>query len=410
MDTPASKKIQPIHIRIKQFQSIEDIEFEVHGFTCITGPTNIGKSALVRAMFGALTNSPVTGDVRKGARYCTVEMKSDGWSIKWEKGEGISKYWLNGADKPLSNVGQGQIEQVMAMGFQPIKLGRDDRTYPWAANDQHKTIFLLDESGPSVTDFLSEVSSLKLLQDSIVMNVRQRRKDLDEVKVREKDAARLLSEEARYGSLDNVLGLKQELEEQLDSIEKYWQSIAQLNELRSDIISIQVSLDMLMEVSKYRRPRAPKPESIQQISILKQLNVDMRTAALAIRKYRTSKDVKLPSPSQYSDIADKIKKLNQMIPIRARLEEARKSILKLKTDIQIPEAPDLPKNLARAIELSEQLSLSKINIKELESELFASQTALEEVTRERDSIPVCPSCHRPLNVSASPKNSNHRHA
>lgn len=43
-------KIKPVKVSIKNFQSVSDIEFEIHGFTCITGPTNIGKSAIIRAI------------------------------------------------------------------------------------------------------------------------------------------------------------------------------------------------------------------------------------------------------------------------------------------------------------------------------------------------------------------------
>jgi len=47
-------ELYPVKIRIKNFQSIEDLEIEVRGFTAITGKTNIGKSAIMRAISSAM--------------------------------------------------------------------------------------------------------------------------------------------------------------------------------------------------------------------------------------------------------------------------------------------------------------------------------------------------------------------
>ena len=84
--------MKPVQIRIRDFQSIDSIDLEVSGFTCVTGPTNIGKSAIVRAVSSAILNKSVVGSVRKGKKFCTVEV--DG--LKWEKGERVGRYWVPG--------------------------------------------------------------------------------------------------------------------------------------------------------------------------------------------------------------------------------------------------------------------------------------------------------------------------
>jgi len=121
--------LNPVQVRIQNFQSIDHVEFEVRGFTCITGKTNIGKSAIMRAISRSLLNDPVTGMVRKGAKYASVEMKSEGWGYLWEKGEkDVNRYEIDG--KRYDKTGQNQLPEIEAMGFRSIRIGDDDLE-PW---------------------------------------------------------------------------------------------------------------------------------------------------------------------------------------------------------------------------------------------------------------------------------------
>ena len=128
------RELVPVKVRIRNYQSLEDVEFEVAGFTCISGPTNIGKSAIVRAISGALLNAPAIKAVRKGKKFCTVELDGGDWSLKWEKSKTVSRVWIPAdAEKPLTAVGRGQLDEVAAFGFQSIDVGRD-KVQPWFAS------------------------------------------------------------------------------------------------------------------------------------------------------------------------------------------------------------------------------------------------------------------------------------
>ena len=91
-------------IKVENFQSIQKAEIEVDGLTVITGPNNIGKSALARAVAGLFSNMRGNSFVRRGEKSCSVEIVLDNTdSIKWEKGKSKNNYTING--KSISKVG-----------------------------------------------------------------------------------------------------------------------------------------------------------------------------------------------------------------------------------------------------------------------------------------------------------------
>ena len=208
----------PVRVRIRNFQSVEDVELEVRGFTCITGRTNIGKSAVMRAISSAILNDPVVGKVRKGSQFCTVEVSGSGWGFKWEKGErGVNRYTIG--DKVYDKTGQRQLDEVVSMGFGSIKVG-DQEMQPWWSS-QFFPIFLLDKSGPQVTDFISEVSRLTVLQDAVVLSARGKRQALDEAKAKAEESAKLRDRLSRVSGLDPLIKLHEEMEAQAESIKDY---------------------------------------------------------------------------------------------------------------------------------------------------------------------------------------------
>ena len=124
-------KLKPVNVVINNFQSIDHLDMEICGFTAISGSTNAGKSAIVRAISSAILNNPVGGMVRKGASFCSVELSSEDWGFKWEKNDkGVNRAWIRGKDTPLDKLGQIQVPEITQMGFSSIEVG-DDEIQPW---------------------------------------------------------------------------------------------------------------------------------------------------------------------------------------------------------------------------------------------------------------------------------------
>ena len=61
-------------LRIRNFQSLEDIDLELGQFTVIIGESDTGKSAIIRALKYALINKVGTGFIRHGEKQAAVEL------------------------------------------------------------------------------------------------------------------------------------------------------------------------------------------------------------------------------------------------------------------------------------------------------------------------------------------------
>jgi len=264
------KKLSPIYARIQNFQSISDLEIEINGFTCITGITNIGKSAIIRAISGAFLNNPVVGAVRKGEKFCSVSLKSEDWEFIWEKGEpksGINRYKIKKPEKKeLEKVGQGQLESISSMGFTSAQVG-SKVIHPWFAS-QFEPIFLLNLSGPAVTDFISDISRLGVLQDCILLNVRGKKRVLDTVRVKSDEVELLKEKEQKLSQLDPLIVLDEELQAQYESIQEYEDRIQTGEALDRDLKQVARDIKGLQPI---RDVWLPEDEIGEDLDVFQQM-------------------------------------------------------------------------------------------------------------------------------------------
>lgn len=386
-------KLNPVHVKITNFQSIGDVEFDISGFTCVTGPTNIGKSAIIRAISGALLGSPVTGDVRKGKKFCTVELRSDGWELRWEKGErGVNRYWIPvDSDKALDKVGKGQIEQVASMGFGSVQVG-DDVLQPWLAT-QFEPVFLMNKSGPAVTDFLSEVSRLNVLQDGITINVRQKKRCLDQAKVREEEADLLREEEARYSDLDHLLGVRDDLDAQVQSLQEYVDRVELMERLHSSIGSEAKAIMLLRDpIREVKVPQDRLAGHMDSLVEMERTWASMQAEAMQIAVLKPVQDVSVPEDV----IAEDVDRLVDAARILAAIESERAAVERLSAEVLLPEDPGIPDGLLRASELLAEITDLRQEEASLQEKLSSINEEVLAVQTELDAIKVCPTCRRPM--------------
>ena len=202
-----------VEIEIRGFQSIEHVNLKVEGFTALVGRTNIGKSAIVRAIRAALTNSLGTAFVRhgaaclrrtKGTKTCKCEsyvrIKTPDFDLAWRKGDAVNQYQWNGVDKTVPGRG---APDFLAPHFSPVKLGEKSQMLQIA--DQFFPIFLLDESGGTVANVLSDVARLDAINVAMKHVERDRKEGVTLRKVREKDIVDLEDQLGSYTGLDPTL-------------------------------------------------------------------------------------------------------------------------------------------------------------------------------------------------------------
>jgi hypothetical protein len=422
--------LKPVRIRIDSFQSIEKLEFEVSGFTCVTGPTNIGKSAIIRAISSAILNKSVVGSVRKGKKFCTVEV--DG--LKWEKGERVGRYWVpgekdeGGNPKPRDGIGQGQTEVTQLMGFRSVKVG-DKYINPWLAT-QFDPIFLMQDSGPAVTDFISDITHLKVLQDAIVVCTTARQRLLQSVKEREDGLAAVTAREASLEGLDNLLRAEKDLVLQMESLEEYGRAIARLRHFISAIDSESASMASLAPARDVRVPRAPSDPAVSLIPLAR-LWTDIEEAAMRVSPIkgimkvvvpdapdteeleslrRTSRFLSIPALAESVSMLEAAKRvvvpeagwpgLGSLLRASGLLSEieATRSLIAV-LDARIPATPDLPVPVfsnaggaAWAANAMARMEKEASSISAMKDQLEKVEAEIAETSAELAKIPTCPTC------------------
>lgn len=189
----------PVTVRIRNVQSIRDATLRVEGFTVVTGPNNSGKTSSQRAVRGVFTNASPGPLVRYGESHLTVDLTfGDGHTVKWEKGEKVNRYTVDG--KVLSTVGRGAPPEVTALGVSEVKAG-SDRLWPQIAEQFGGVLFLVDRPGSVVAEALSDVDKVGRLTEALRLAESDRRSIGAELKVRRAD---VLTSEQELADFDTL--------------------------------------------------------------------------------------------------------------------------------------------------------------------------------------------------------------
>jgi hypothetical protein len=228
-------------VEVKNFQSIAHEVIEIDGFSAVVGRSNIGKSAVVRAIKAALTGSSEDSYVRhgplclrivKGSKTCkcscTVHIVAPGLDLLWEKGDAVNRYVYNTVEHTV--VGRGTPE-FLADEFSLVKLG--DEKELLQVSDQFRPIFILNRSGTVVADVLSDVAKLDQINVASRLAEKDRKDTAATRKVREKDVLDLRVSLAHYDGLDETVsqvGKAENLSREVDEAEERVEKLERLVE------------------------------------------------------------------------------------------------------------------------------------------------------------------------------------
>lgn len=151
-----------MNVSVRNFQSLRKVDLQVEGLTVVVGPSNLGKSALIRAMEGALYNRPGDEFVRIGAS--TAEVTVD--AVSWRKGGTVNEYRI--ASEVYRKVGTDAPDPVRALGYRDVWVGdaarkRGESIRPQIA-DQFHPLFILDRSSGFISDVLNLITRLAVVQ------------------------------------------------------------------------------------------------------------------------------------------------------------------------------------------------------------------------------------------------------
>lgn len=426
-------KLVPIHVEIDNFQSIASAKIEIRGLTCISGRSNIGKSAVLRALSSCLLNLPVVGMVRKGTPHVRVKINDGKNEILWEKGEKkTNRYHING--KLYDKVERKQLPAITEMGYSSVEIG-DSRIQPWWAS-QFEPIFLLNKTGPQVTDFVSEMSRLQTVQNAIVLSARGKKKEADATKNTDEDIIEQETMAEKFEDCDKLEPLWKDIQDQRDSILEYEERLGKMKAYHLSFVSSKEKIESFQGCERAKVPEydysgllETRREKIRHHERLQLLTRDI----LTLRNFKDVPELELaeeeharyvslqkfsalPKQQQAVDSLLAVEKVSipedaldadctrlaSMESHHATLQRHTKAIRSLQAESNIPEVEELSETISKHEKmqsLSREIAVLRKNISAQESELSQADTELSSVMSELAEFPTCPTCGQELQYS-----------
>lgn len=345
-------------VQIDNFQSIEHAQLNIDRFTVIVGKSNIGKSAVVRAIKGALRNAEGTDFVRKGTKHTSVELDDgNGFHLIWRKGENVNDYEINSV--PLTKVGRGAPEEIQRAGYRDVIASTGKTRVSPQIADQFFPIFLLNESGAVTAEVISDVSRLNVIQKA----TKDCKKDLRDAKatrkVREQDVEIAERRLEKFEGLAEAEACVLRASEAARGVQALEAEIEALEGYQERLEGLQSEIDALEAVTEVQIPNFDEVSEMDvQVRELESLQERMTMLADKIRPLKdTVKKIKIP------DLAD-LESLAVEVEVVAGYQKQRKA-------------------------LDDEIKSLESQVRDAQKEIDSADKAIDIVKRE---LGVCPTC------------------
>jgi hypothetical protein len=390
-----------IRVEVKNFQSIVHETIDIDGFSAVAGRSNIGKSALVRAIKAALTGAPADSYVRhskdcprtvKGAKsckcYCSVRITAPDLDLLWEKGDTVNHYVYNGVDHTAAGTG---TPEFLGDPFAMVTMGKDKVLLQ--VSDQFDPIFILDKSGTVVADTLSDVAKLDQINVAMRMSERDRKEAASTRKVRDKDREQLQTALVLYEGLDEYLSQVEAVERMNGEIERLEDQATRLAQLEA---TLQASAERMRELTPVESVLVPDIESsvnhfahlirLQQLAAQhadKQRVVDLLGPVSAVEIPTLEADTALTNRDNLVRWDSRLKTIEAFLTGAERADTTQVEGIQPLLDVV-----DQAKQLKM---LDSKLSAVLLGAKTIKQDLATAEADEKRLGKELDNF-VCPTC------------------
>lgn len=298
-------------IKIENFQSHKDTELSFSdGLNVIVGPSDQGKSAIIRAIKWVLYNEPRGTDfIRQGANSSKVSLElSNGYVITRERTPSKNRYTLKDPEGNVSIFeGFGNevpLEIVKAHGIPKVVLDMDIRA-SLNIGEQLEGPFLLSESGAIRAKAIGRLTGLHIIDQSIrdcATDIRRENQTCDRVR-NEIDGIDKKLEEYK-----NIMELGNRLEDSEKIIAKMEALMAKVDVLENKKHSLQsIDTEYLAE-----------SEILSRLDKLEECGVYLKSTELGLLRLNQTLSIK----NRYSDILTSIADMEKVLEKTSTVNEA----------------------------------------------------------------------------------------
>lgn len=220
-------------LRVKNFQSLKDVEVKFGRFTVFVGPSSSGKSAVLRAIRAVVRNVSSPAAVSYGQSAFQVEAVFGDSTVSVVRGKGKSLYVCDDVEYPKAGVSVPQSVElalrVPLVGGQEVSL-----------SDQFDRPFLLGETGSVAAKVLGELTNASLLIEA-AREANRRRQSFSRVAgLREADVS----------SIRSRLGSSQSLPEEKERLTGARRLVDRARDLSGEVDRLSSALEVVQIASQ----------------------------------------------------------------------------------------------------------------------------------------------------------------
>lgn len=303
-------------LKVKNFQSLADVDIELGDFTVVVGASSSGKSALLRSLKAVARNVGSPSAVRVGSSAFTSEvtMSSPGvgdTTVAIERGKSQSTYRVirNGKEDVFAKSGRSVPPEVQMILALPEPDGPD-----LIFSSQIDPPFLLAETGSTAAKIFGDLTNVSRLHGAAREANRRRLEASKVLTIRKDDAlscAERLKEE--YGSIRQEVESLRQAQSDLSRVREQAQALDRLRACEQDFHTIEQSL----EQAQSRLDSLPNPVEISDRLDTAAELVRKRTSILAaVRDLKASlsgveqaERVKAEAQQRISDLENEFREL-----------------------------------------------------------------------------------------------------
>lgn len=372
-----------VRIRLENFQSHLDTDIRLEsGINLITGSSDAGKSAILRALNWVFYNKP---NGSKFIRHGTTEARvtlwfSDGTTVQRIKGDTRNAVLIrkkDGKESAYDRFGSDYPEEVReALGHPPM----DEKHGPLAYAAQHSPYFLLSLSATELPRTLAELTRIDDLQDAADMLAKRAREKDRFIKQSASRIDKYDLELGDYAGLDFELSQMENLEARASKIEKLSHNL-------------KIAKDLLFRfkeiMTQGKNELNLKEQAIKLCSLTPQLNQSQVLAEETI-KMRSLLKMAQTQDSEIKTIEEKLLRLNKLsnIELSNQVKDMKEVVARVEKMRKVSkEYIDIMK-IGAQTKLERDTALERLNILEQSHAALKEKIVLAGLW--------CQYCQRPL--------------
>ena len=335
-----------------------------------------------------------------------MHLKTEGFDLKWEKGDKRNLYTFNGKDYGVPNRGTPEFLERPSLqkDFGMVMVGEGSKLLQVA--DQFDNVFLLDQTGGVVADVLSDVAHLDRINVAMRFVEKDRKEAASTRKVREKDMTELTHQLNEYVDLDDALVKVADASKKLNQITVVQNSVDSIDTYIEDLRALGFRVDSLKKACETPVPDfEPVRTKRGQYEKLARYQVEVTERATAVKSLLGVEIIQHPVTTALVAAANKYQQLSTWT---GKLQSLQEQWTRFK-DVSNVEAPDpsaikaARDKLATLTDFAERMQKLDKTIYALEVDYAAAVSDEKVLADEVRALPFCPSCAQPVKIG-------HKHA